>query len=234
MVVDWVVAAIRAVEIAAGGNPQDAARQTCAVNGVHGDVLDAETTLLNLGTYSGGLVYGEQRQLLVAGHENVLRAVLAIHETVMASRDTVQGHISQKLGTEAAGFATGEVLDLLVDSYLAILEGKPLKDAMFTLGLALEAWVKAVAARTPPLTIPKNVKTLGATVRELKTQGRFNSKHEALLNGLTAVRNAADHTMDTEIGATWAFSEDMALTISHLAWATMRSFFATEDEDYTL
>src|SRR6266511_5570481 len=115
--------------VLAGEGQRDAARQTCVAADLSSDELDVEETLVNWGLYSGGLVYGDEKQLLVAGDEVVLQDLLAIQEAVLAQRDTVQAHIVQRLGVDAASFATGEVLDALVDSYLTILGGGPYDQA---------------------------------------------------------------------------------------------------------
>jgi len=220
--------------IAAGEQPKDAARQVCIANGSSADPLDVEETLLNLASYSGGLVYGADREVLIAGDVELLKGVLAIHETVMATRDTVQAHIARKLGVEAASFATGEVLDALVDSYLTVLGDGPYDQSMFQLGKGLEAWVKALATIDPPITVPSNVNTMGAVANLLRGGNRTTGKHHSMLLGVIAVRNAADHSIDPDIDATWEISQDTAIAVSHLVWSIMRSFFASRDGRHVL
>ncbi len=221
--------------LVAGEKSADAARQTCQKYQLSIDPLDAETVLINWGTYCGGLAYGDDQRLLVAVNDDLLTEALAIHENVLAQRDSVQAHIIKNLGVEGAGFATGEILDRLVDSYLGILTGSPPRDALFNLGHALEAFVKKLARVDPAITLPAHVKTLGAVAAELKTQGRLLPKHHALVAALTALRNAADHAGDAEIGgATWALSKDAAFAANHLAWIAIRSILAVARGDFSL
>lgn len=226
--------AVFRARIAAGEHPKDAARQACVSEGLTSDPLDAEETLLNWALYSQSLVHGPERELLVPGDDQVLHKALAIQEAVATKRDTVLAHITQKLGVEAAGFAAGEALDGLVESYLTIIAGGAMDHAMFQLGKGLEAWFKKLPELDPDITLPPGAMTMGAIANSLRGHGLTTRKHHALLLGVIAVRNAADHAADADIGATWAISRDTALATSHLAWSTMRSVFAGRAGDHRL
>lgn len=219
----------------AGEGASDAARQTVLAYELDIDVLDAETVLVNWGTYSGGLVYGDDQRLLVTVDQDLLQEALQIYEHVMAKRDSVQAYIVENLGVDAASFVTGEILDYLVDSYLKLLTNEPPRDSLFQLGHAIEGFVKKTATIDPVIQIPGNKKTLGAVAEELRSQKRLNSKHFAIVMGLTALRNAADHTADPEIGGlTWAISRETTFAANHLSWSFMRSFFHVQQGKYSL
>jgi hypothetical protein len=220
--------------LVAGEEPTDAARQVCVTFGITTDELDARSFLIDCGTFSGSLTYGHAQRLLVNADESVTTDAMTLYEGVLAERDAVIAHIAINLGPEAAGFVTGDIFDYLVDSYLAILNGSPLDGAMFQLGKGVETFVKRLATRPPSLTLPSSVKTLGQVARHLKDHGRLKSKHHSLVIALTDVRNAADHTVDAEIGASWQFSRQTAIAASHLTWAFMRSFLAVEAGDFQL
>ena len=226
--------AVFKARVLAGEGQRDAARQTCVAADLVTDDLDVEETLVNWGLYSGGLVYGDEKQLLAAGDEVLLREILVVQESVLAQRDTIQAHVTQHLGVDAASFATGEVLDALVDSYLTILGGGPYDQAMFQLGKGLEAWVKGLADLDPALTLPQGTNTMGAVANFLRQQSRTTGKHHSILMGVVAIRNAADHSVDADIGATWDITRDTALAASHLTWALMRSFFAARLGNFAL
>lgn len=221
--------------LVAGESPGDAARQTCLRFEFTLDPLDAESVLINWGTYSNGLVYGEDRRLFVTVDQNLLVEALAIHEKVMAERDSVRAHIVQQLDPDAAGFITGAILERLIDSYLGILKEDPLDESMFQLGHAMEGFVKKIAQLDPPVTLPGGVRTLGQVARHLKAEGRLNSKHYGLVVAITEIRNAADHTADDEIdGASWTISRETAFAANHLTWSLMRSFFAARAGTFSL
>lgn len=211
----------------AGEHPGDAARQTCLTFSLSIDPIDAEGVLTNWGTYSNGLRYGQDHRLLVPVNEKVRAEVLALSERILAERDAVRAHVVEELGVDAAGFVTGEILENLIDSYLALLKGDPPRDGAFQLGHAIEGFAKKLADLDPPLTLPGNANTLGQVARSLKDQGRLTSKHHAIVSGLTAIRNATDHAGDPEIGgATWIVTKETALVANQMAWRLMRSFFA--------
>jgi len=214
--------------VLAGEDPSEAARQVCVRHGLPTDPLDAETVLKSLGTYCGGLVYGPDRRLLVKVEP--LQEVEGLHvlARVDGERNAVRAHVVEQLGVEAAAFATGEIIERLIDSYLGVMQAADPRGAMFELGHALEGFVKKVATVDPPVTIPSSSRTLGQVATTLKNAGRLNSKHFALVMGLTALRNAADHTGDAEIGgATWVVSSETVVLANQLAWRLMRSILAT-------
>jgi hypothetical protein len=219
----------------AGEGPLDAARQTCLKHDLALDPLDAEGVLKNWGTYSGGLLYGEDQRLLVAIDEAVLKKAVSVYANVVAERDSVRAHVIEKLGVDAAAFATGEVLDRLIDAYLTILEEGPLDEAMFHLGHALEGFVKGIAEIDPAVQLPAGANTIGSVANALKDDGRLLKKHHAIVTSLTAVRNAADHSADPEIGgATWEITRETAISACALTWSLMRSFFAARAQVFEL
>ena len=220
--------------IIAGEGAAEAARQSCVQHGLSVDALDAEGTLINLGTYSGDLLR-DGGQLVVVVDAGLEKMILEIQALVMEARQAVNAHIVQQLGVDAASFATGEALDYLVDSYTRVLDGQPYADAMFLLGKGLESWLKQLVTLDPPLTLPAGTNTMGAVARFLKENNRLNSKHHSILSGIIAIRNASDHSADPEIGgATWTVTRETALAVSHLTWSTMRSFFAVRNGNHAL
>jgi len=211
----------------AGESSADAARQTCIKFTFAIDALDAETVLVNWGTYSNGLRYAEDRKLLVTVDPDIDRTIVAVQERVVAERAAIRAHIVARLGVDAAAFATGEIIDRLIDSYFDLVNGDPVRDSVFHLGHALEAFVKKVAEIDPVVVLPATTRTLGGVAQHLRNERRFNDKHHGLIVGLTALRNAADHAADAEVGATWEISRRTAMAANELGWAVMRSFFET-------
>ena len=221
--------------IVAGETPENAARQVSLACNLTTDQHEIERTLKDWGTYSRGLIYAEDQSLLAAVDAQLFQEVLDIRKTVLDERAAVQAHVIDELGPDAAGFATGECLDKLVDGYFDLVRGQPADQSIFQLGKGLETFLKALSDRDPPLNVPGNVRTMGQHAHFLKTQGRLKEKHFQVVMGIVGIRNAADHAGDPEIGnSPWAVSKAAAFAAHHLTWAFMRSWFAAEEGNYEL
>jgi hypothetical protein len=154
---------------------------------------------------------------------------------VSGERDAVRAHIVEQLGVDAAAFATGEIMERLIDWYFDVTRGADPDAAMYQLGHALEGFVKKIATIDPPVVLPAGARMLGQVARELNRVGRLNSKHYALVTGLTGLRNAADHTADAEIGGqTWYLTSDTVIVANQMMWRLMRSFFAVQSNQFEL
>jgi hypothetical protein len=117
---------------------------------------------------------------------------------------------------------------------MEILQEGDYQLAMFQLGKAVEAWEKKVVDADPQHTLPEGTNTMGAVAKFIKDENLATAKHVSILMGVVAVRNAADHSADPEINATWAISRETALATSHLTWALMRSVVAWKSGVYEL
>lgn len=185
----------------------------------HRDAI--KDTLISLGTYSQGITEagGGRYRLADPASTNHLLSLAAAAQTSAAA----EARIRDQLGdTTAARVSRAEVLLPLTDGLQKAAAGDA-EGAVQSAGNAVESYLVELASRVGAnLT---GATGLNAKVERLLTHGFLPKKLGFVGKYLGHIRNAADHGIDAEVGATWTIRSNTGLEYVFVAC----SFIAAVD-----
>ena len=179
-------------------------------------------TLLSLATYSGALIGGHG-----ANYEQDASDISALLNELAAGSQEIAGAtrtIREELGNDAAGQVDyDQVVRHLVDG-LRHAAADAGREAVLQGGIAVENFLTSLSAHHQ--TNIANAHGTNAIMSCLVRAGHYPKKLENVCKYLGHVRNAADHGIDTEIGAPWDVSERTGRNYVFVAVAFIRSMVA--------
>lgn len=181
----------------------EAARETKALLDLTAHREEIKDTLISLGTYSGALVTegGGHYRLESDAASNPL-GVLAI---ASADRASAEERIRAQLGADAAGVASrDEVIVPLAEALLKAKEGDG-RGAVVSAGNAVESYLVEYAARAGVNVAGAN--GINAKLDRFDQAGVLPKKIIFMGKYLGHIRNAADHGVDPEVGASWSIRD---------------------------
>jgi hypothetical protein len=181
-------------------------------------------TLISLGTYSGALVTqgGGHYRLEDASAPNPLET-LALAAGELASAES---RIRKQMGSNAAGVASrDEVIIPLAEALIKASQGD-VDGAVVTAGNAVESYLVEAAARL-------GVNLAGATginakLERFKTAGKLPAKLVFFGKYLGHIRNAADHGIDADVGASWTIQATTGVEYPFVACSFISAARASE------
>jgi hypothetical protein len=197
-----------------------AARETKIICQLTADRDEVKDTLISLGTFSHALVTkgAGGYQIDVPSLENSLNVLALSCATDIAA----EGRIRDQLGPRAVSLVSRQdVIIPLADALIRARERDP-EGAVQRAGNAVESHIDAMAARMgvalgPANGIVSKLQKFSAPPRKLP------GKLIHVGSYLGAVRNAADHGVDTDINATWQIRDSTGIEYVFVAC----SFIAT-------
>lgn len=184
---------------ASGGAGSEAAQQTKAILGLSEHRETIKQTMVSLGTYcqSIKIVAGGQYDVRFEIEDDLTSKISAAVAELSEAELRVRDWLSE---TARAYVNHANVLEPLAESYLKVSQGDS-RSAVVTAGNAIESHLSQLAGD-----MQVNVASahgLGAKVAAFEAAGKFPKKVLAVGRYLGAVRNAADHGIDLEVGGAW-------------------------------
>lgn len=206
-----------------------AAQQAKALCGLTAHRDEVKDTLISLGTYSHALVTegGGNYQLETGSLDNALRTVaLACTDAVAA-----EARIRSQLGPAAEAIVSREYVILPLADALLRAKNRDASGAVQAAGNAVESHIDAMADR---MTV-----ALGTATGIISKLAKFGTPPRHLPGKLIhigtylgAIRNAADHGSDADIGgASWRIRDTTALEYVYVACSFIATTVAFERGD---
>lgn len=209
--------------LVATGSASTAAQQTKAALGLDSHREEIKDTLISLGTYSHALVTegGGRYRSAEASMDNALQCMSQACSDAMSA----EYRIREQLGHDAASFVSrNDVIVPLADGLRRAAQTDP-RGAVLAAGNAVESYLDSLANHlSPPISL------VGATGINAKLEKflQTNSLPKKLINVgkyLGHVRNAADHGIDAEIGASWTIRNATGLEYVYTACSFIASSY---------
>lgn len=215
--------------IVAGNSPDDAARKTRTVLDLAPHREEVKDALLSLGTYSGALVQ-QGGGSVVAGHE-VLENEL---ETLASGCDdlaSAEQFISGRLGPSVLEFSRTDVLVPLSNALVRALQGDG-SGALTEAGNGFESFLTFFGSQ---LGHPVDTKHgINSKVEEIKKQAGLPGKIVNMTKYLGHLRNAADHGIDADVGASWTISTNTGLEFVYVACSAIQTMEAWRNNKHCI
>jgi hypothetical protein len=194
---------------------------------------EIKDTFISLGTFAQSLV-SEGAGLFRSADSNTQRADhLEVLAEVAASRTFAEATIRGRLGDEVTEWINHqEVFSPLVTAYQQLSPGGDHRSPIVYAGNAIESFLIQLGTY-------HGVSLTGATGINSKatkfSASQLNAKHKSMVMYLGHIRNATDHGVDSEIGASWDISRETAVEYVHVAMSTVKSIVsATVSHRYVL
>lgn len=205
-----------------------AARQAKIVGGLGADRDEVRDTLISLGTYSHALVTsgGGNYQLEIGSLDNTLQIVAASCTDMAAAEQRVR----LQLGPAAeATVSRDHVILPLADAFIRA-KNRDGSGAVQAAGNAVESHIDAMAGR---MTV-----ALGTATGIMSKLSKFATPTRRLPGKLIhvgsylgAIRNAADHGIDADIGAPWQIRAVTGLEYTYVACSFIATTISIERGD---
>jgi len=181
-------------------------------------------TLVSLGTYSHALVTeggGRYRP-----EENPSENTLAVLAQACRDAASAEARIREQLGADAAASVSRE--EVIVPLADALLRAKlnDSRGAVLTAGNAVESYLDAFAGRLGTSLV--GAAGINAKLDRLATGNTLPKKLVQVGKFLGHVRNAADHGVDSDVGASWTIRNATGVEYVCVACSFMASTTARE------
>lgn len=215
--------------LVATADVSQAARQSKTLCGLAADRDEIRDTLISLGTYSHALVTegGGNYQLEVGASDNMLQIIAVACTDLVAA----EARIRSQLGPAAEAKATREYVILpLADALLRAKNHDP-SGAVQAAGNAVESYIDALAGRMGVVLgsatgIISKLTKFGTAPRHLPAKVIHVGSY------LGAVRNAADHGPDPDIGgASWQIRDATGVEYVYVACSFISACVGIENGD---
>lgn len=209
-----------------GDSPLEAARRVGALGNIDTEPIKIKEIFQRLGLFAGSFTQDGIGNLVCSSGEQSIGAYLDAVKSSLISAESARTFIERRVGEEPFRFLPSEALDNLT-SMLARCQAKhePKSEMIFALGTAVEKFLRKIGDESnPPVDLTK---TNGVTqmADELRKGNVITKKHYGLLQAIAAMRNAANHGIDNDIGKAWAFTHETISDVGLLTLDTIRSIF---------
>jgi hypothetical protein len=164
---------------------------------------EIKDTLISLGTYSGALVTegGGHYRFESAADDNPLEEVAAACADVAAA----ELRIREQIGSHAEAIASRAEVVLPLSEGLLKAKNRDARGAVLEAGNAVESYLSALGDRVGVNL--SGAHGINAKLARLETAGTLPMKLISMGKYLGHLRNAADHGVDTDVGAAWTIRE---------------------------
>ena len=201
-----------------------AAQQTKAALDLGAHREGIKDTLVSLGTYSHALVTeggGRYRP-----EENPFENTLEVLAQACRDASAAEARIREQIGPDAATLVSREeVIVPLADALLRAKSGDP-RGAVVTGGNAVESYLDALAGRLG-VTL-SGAAGINAKLEKFAQGNKMPKKLVQVGKYLGHLRNAADHGVDNEVGASWAIRNATGVEYVYVACSFLASSTARE------
>jgi hypothetical protein len=198
------------------------AQQTKAALGLDAHREAVKDTLISLGTYSHALVTeggGHYRS-----DNNAANHPLQRLSNTCSTQAAAEGRVREQLGSDTvAGVSHTEVVAPLADALVRAQSGDP-RGAVVLGGNSVESFLDEVAQKISVSLTGAN--GINAKLDKLTQAGKLPKKLGHVGKYLGHVRNAADHGIDAEVGASWAIRGATGLEYVFVACSFMAATWA--------
>jgi hypothetical protein len=210
--------------LVATGSASTAAQQTKAALSLDAHREEIKDTLISLGTYSHALVTegGGRYKSAEMSMDNTLQSM-----SQACSDATLAEHrIREQLGQDAASFASrNDVIVPLSDGLLRATQADP-RGAVLVAGNAIESYLDSLASHLSPPIPLTGATGINAKLEKFQQASRLPKKLINVGKYLGHVRNAADHGIDPETGASWTIRKATGLEYLYVACSFISSTYS--------
>ena len=196
-----------------------AARQTKQLLTLDAHPEDIKETLISLGQFSQALV--AEGGGLYKPSDKVLNHSLQALADGCSEDAAAERHIRTQLGDLASSKASrSEVIIPLSTALQKAMAGDP-RGAVVQAGNAIESFLEGFASRNSISLSGKH--GINSKSDELKKQRAIPTKVQNISKMLGHIRNAADHGIDPEVGASWEIRDSTGLEYVYVALSFISS-----------
>lgn len=208
--------------ISRGANAEEAARKVAVIYDLTLSPNAVRTTLTNWGIYAGALEKQKDQSLVIKIDTDQLEAE-AIRNLLEAMKNDIKARIylNNKLGEEVYAYLPSEDLDFLV---------KSIRNYELDARESVDKGMKALESFLRLLCNDKGINStkcngIGQLALELRSNSVITSKHVNIGQGLGAIRNAAEHSIDKETNQRWIINPDSAIESILVSLTYIRSVY---------
>jgi hypothetical protein len=181
---------------------------------------EIKDTLISLGTFAHSLITEGGGLFKPADFDMQKAGFIEIASEVAIDRALAETQIRTRLGNETTDWISyQEVFSPLTTAFQELRSGNSHSPIVFA-GNAVESFLVQLGNHY-------TVNLAGATGINSKVErfaaNQIRTKHKNMLKYLGHIRNAADHGVDPEIGASWTVSRETAIEYVNVALSTIRS-----------
>lgn len=206
-------------ELEATNNVTNAAQRTKTKLDLDCHREQVKETILSLATYAGALNAGQGNT-----YERDARGLTALLDELAAgSREVAEAihTVRQELGPDAANAVDHDQVIVPLAAGLRHAAGGNGREAVLQAGIAVESFLTAVAAHHG--TDIANANGINAKMDRLVQAGHYPAKLQNVCKYIGHLRNAADHGVDADIGATWDITAQTGRNYIFVATSFIRS-----------
>ncbi|MEQ1546498.1 hypothetical protein [Methyloglobulus sp.] len=215
-----------------GGVVGEAANQTKALHSINAHRQDIIATFTDLGTYAQSLI--SEGGGLYLPRQDDPKEYLIILNRVIQDRESADLTVRKLLGESTVDWIDKtNVLDNLITAYQRAAQAEHDSRAPIVhAGNAVESFLTQLANH---YTVPiGNAHGINAKADTLARASRLLSKHKFMIKYLGHIRNAADHGVDSEIGAQWQVSKKTSIEFVHVAQSVITAIVAQIGNTFTV
>jgi len=206
--------------LAVTGLAATAAEQVKVMYSLQNHRDEIKDTLISLGTFAQSLVTEGGGLFRPAEFDTQKAGFIEIASEVASDRALAETKIRMRLGNDTADWINyQEVFSPLTTAFQELRSGNPRTPIVFA-GNAIESFLVQLSTHY-------TVNLAGATGINSKVE-RFSStqirtKHKNMFKYLGHIRNATDHGIDTEIGTSWAVSQETAIEYVNVSLSIVKA-----------
>lgn len=210
------------------GHPNEAAQQVKVLFALNNHRDEIKETLISLGTFSQSLVTEGAGLFKPVGLTFKHASYLEVVAQIAADRSVAESHLKALLSADVYRWIDQiEIFNPLTTSFQRLADGNDARAVIVYSGNAIESFLTQLGNH---FTISLSSATgINAKVDTLRAQ--LTKKHQNALKFLGHYRNAADHGIDSETGASWEISKEIAAVYAHMALGVIRSIVKLIDDN---
>src|SRR6266566_4671124 len=215
-----------------GDSALESAKKVKLLEDIETEVTKVKDIFQQWGLYSQSFSQDQIGNLTCSSEEGLTPAYLLRVRASIAAAEQARVFIQLRIGEDSFRILPAEVLDSLSSSMVRChSRHEPKSEIMFAMGTAMERFLSFIATRANPpadLTGTNGIVQMAESLRSLDVITR---KHFGLIQAVGAVRNAADHGIDTEIGKSWSLTYESILDAGLIVLDAIKSIMSwTETE----
>ncbi|NOS82834.1 MAG: hypothetical protein HOP32_14760 [Nitrospira sp.] len=208
----------------ATGSASTAAQQTKVALSLEAHREEIKDTLISLGTYSHALLTegGGRYKSAEPSMDNTLHSMSQACSDAMSA----EYRIREQLGQDAASFVSrNDVIVPLSDGLLRAAQADS-RGAVLAAGNAIESYLDSLASHLSPPIPLTGATGINAKLEKLQQTNTLPKKLINVGKYLGHIRNAADHGIDPETGASWTIRRATGLEYVYVACSFISSSYS--------
>jgi hypothetical protein len=215
-----------------GDSALESAKKVKLLQDIETEVTKVKDIFQQWGLYGQSFSQDQIGNLVCSSEEGLTPAYLLKVRASIASAEQARVFMQARIGEDYFRQLPAEVVDSFSSAMVRChARHEPKPEIMFAIGTSMEKFLSFIAAKASPAVDLLGTNGMVQMAERLRSRDVLTRKHFGLIQAVGAVRNAADHGVDTDIDKVWTLTYEAILDAGLIALDAVRSIMSwTETE----